>query len=158
MQLRKQVWKWSSHWLYFCISPANSLCRLGACFSCSGRRIEPSTLWPIQWSLALSAYSQLCAASDGWRWREESPGWAADIRVSSRDAAQRGVEGPLSSFILNLLALPLLLYIFCPYVSLLRLITILPTSSPFLSLSDCTGVSRSTNLNVFFNKNFKYSL
>lgn len=37
------------------------------------------------------------AACDGWRWREKSPGCAADIKISSRDAIGRGLTLPFSS-------------------------------------------------------------
>lgn len=75
--------------MHSCLVPCASW-HIRRLFSSSGRRMEPSPLWPMQWCMAVSVYSQLCAACDGWRWREESPGCAADIKISSRDAVERG--------------------------------------------------------------------
>lgn len=116
-------------------------------FSSSGRHMEPSPLWPMQRCMAVSVYSQLCAACDGWRWRKKSPGCAANIKISSRDAMERGgttdpvkpqIPPPLHSCLPHSFPFPLRLssrysFVLCQHVSLLHSSPPPPVPS-FLSL------------------------
>ncbi len=99
-------------------------------FSSSGRHMEPSPLWPMQWCMALSVYSQLCAACDGWWWRKKSPGCAADIKICSRDAVEIWPRQPpisplLHSYLTHSFPFPLRVspcysFVLCQHVSLLH--------------------------------------
>lgn len=151
--LRQNKWLPCIH-----VSPPVHVRRL---FSCSGRHMEPPPLWPMQWSMALSVYSQLCAVCDGWRWREKPPGWAADIKISSRDAVEEGVGGGGGLWPCHPQISPLLTHSSpsplhpssSQYVSVIPITILLTcTSSYFLSLFGCTRLSWSIDFNAYVSK------
>ena len=67
-----------------------------------------ASLRPVRWCMAVSVYSQLCAARDGWRWRKEISrvhGWyrsqPAGMQKSEATPSPTSLPSPYPSLIHN---------------------------------------------------------